>query len=324
MTEAKRPIRVFLCHASQDKPSVRGLYKRLNAEGWIDPWLDEEKLLPGQDWDLEIRKAIREADAILVVLSRKSITKEGYVQKEIKRALDIADEKPDGTIYIIPARLEEYDSPERLQRWHRVDLFDSKGYKRLLSALQRRADALDLEVTPERDSWLERFFKYLGERKEIIFSTLGILVALIALLFGDNIYEQFTGRSIFATKPVPTLTSTTTFTLTSQPVTPSLTPTKTRTPTLTPTKTRAPTQTITPSATITPSKTPVDLVPDLTCTWRIRTSSYKDAVQVTTCLCYADVCHCTVRWLTGNYIESYYSNRSTVISEAKDKYGSCE
>ncbi|MBI5839508.1 MAG: toll/interleukin-1 receptor domain-containing protein [Chloroflexi bacterium] len=49
-------LRVFLCHASQDKPIVRELYQRLNAEGWIDPWLDEEKLLPGQDWDTKTRK----------------------------------------------------------------------------------------------------------------------------------------------------------------------------------------------------------------------------------------------------------------------------
>jgi len=57
MPNEKRLLKVFLCHASQDKPIVRELYRRLNAEGWIDPWLDEEKLLPGQDWDLEIEKA---------------------------------------------------------------------------------------------------------------------------------------------------------------------------------------------------------------------------------------------------------------------------
>jgi len=51
------PLKVFLCHASQDKTLVRELYQKLSAEGWIDPWLDEEKLLPGQDWDLEIEKA---------------------------------------------------------------------------------------------------------------------------------------------------------------------------------------------------------------------------------------------------------------------------
>ena len=45
MTETRK-LRVFLCHSSQDKSIVRELYQRLNAEGWIDPWLDEEKLLP--------------------------------------------------------------------------------------------------------------------------------------------------------------------------------------------------------------------------------------------------------------------------------------
>ncbi len=50
MTETRK-LRVFLCHASQDKPIARELYQRLNAEGWIDPWLDEKNLIPGQDWD---------------------------------------------------------------------------------------------------------------------------------------------------------------------------------------------------------------------------------------------------------------------------------
>lgn len=43
MTETRK-LRVFLCHASQDKPIVRELYQRLNAEGWIDPWLDRLNL----------------------------------------------------------------------------------------------------------------------------------------------------------------------------------------------------------------------------------------------------------------------------------------
>jgi hypothetical protein len=43
-----RKLRVFLGHSSQDKPIVRELYQRLSAEGWIDPWLDSAKLLPGQ------------------------------------------------------------------------------------------------------------------------------------------------------------------------------------------------------------------------------------------------------------------------------------
>lgn len=37
------PLRVFLCHSSNDKPAVRELYQKLRAEAWISPWLDEEE-----------------------------------------------------------------------------------------------------------------------------------------------------------------------------------------------------------------------------------------------------------------------------------------
>ncbi|HTP10322.1 MAG TPA: TIR domain-containing protein, partial [Anaerolineae bacterium] len=89
-------LRIFLCHSSADKPAVRELYQRLRADGFA-PWLDEEDLLPGQDWQHEIPKVVRNADAVIVCLSHGSITKTGYVQKEIKFALDVADEQPEDT-----------------------------------------------------------------------------------------------------------------------------------------------------------------------------------------------------------------------------------
>src|SRR5688572_14989689 len=98
----KRRLRVFLCHASQDKPLVRDLYKKLNSETWIDPWLDEEKLLPGQDWNLEIEKAVESSDAVVVCVSSTSVAKEGYVQRELRRVLDIALDKLEGAIFVIP------------------------------------------------------------------------------------------------------------------------------------------------------------------------------------------------------------------------------
>ena len=75
-----RPLRVFLCHSSNDKPTVRELYQKLRAEPWIEPWLDEEELYPGQDWNMEIEKAVETADSIIVCLSKGSITKEGYIR----------------------------------------------------------------------------------------------------------------------------------------------------------------------------------------------------------------------------------------------------
>lgn len=133
--EPRRRLQVFLCHASDDKPAVRGLYHRLLSDG-VEPWLDEESLLPGQTWENEIPKAVKNSDIVLVCLSRSSVTKAGYVQKEIKYALDVADQQPEGAIFIIPLRLEECEVPERLKRYHWADLFNENGYNKLMRALR--------------------------------------------------------------------------------------------------------------------------------------------------------------------------------------------
>jgi len=56
MTETKGPLKVFLCHAHADRDCVHVLYDHLTKDG-VDAWLDKEKLIPGEDWELEIRKA---------------------------------------------------------------------------------------------------------------------------------------------------------------------------------------------------------------------------------------------------------------------------
>ena len=155
----RRPLKVFLCHASGDKPQVRALYKSLIAEG-VDAWLDQEKLLPGQNWRVEIPRAVKEADVVVICLSNNSITKEGYIQKEIKFALDIADEKPEGSIFLIPARLEECVVPEKLSVWHWVDLYESNGFVKLLRSLKLRADRVGAVIESasnvEDDAEVER------------------------------------------------------------------------------------------------------------------------------------------------------------------------
>lgn len=61
---------------------------------------------------------------------------DGIRSKELKKALDVADEQPEGVAYLIPVRLEECEMPDRLKRWHGVDLFREGGYERLLRGLR--------------------------------------------------------------------------------------------------------------------------------------------------------------------------------------------
>ncbi len=185
MTETRK-LRVFLCHSSQDKPIVRELYQRLNAEGWIDPWLDEEKLLPGQDWDMEIEKAVETADSVIVFLSNNSVTKEGYVQKELRYVIDIALEKPEGTIYIVPIRLNNCPLPRKLREYHYIDYFPfeikDRAEKKLFDSLRLRRNEIDPDsIPPEVDEWLSTVLK----------NTKPVNFAPTPLVVSRRIYRRF-------------------------------------------------------------------------------------------------------------------------------------
>ncbi len=134
--KTSKPLQVFLAHARDDERKVLRLYRRLTRDG-LNPWLDRERLQPGQDWDYEIRRAIHHSDLILVCLSSQYLYKRGYRQKELRIVLEEADLLPPHVTFIIPARLENCEIPDFLCRWQCVDLFQSGGYQRLMSVLKK-------------------------------------------------------------------------------------------------------------------------------------------------------------------------------------------
>lgn len=128
-----KPLRIFLLYARRDEEAVRRLYRRLLREG-ADVWLDREKLLPGQDWQYEICKAIRGSDIVIVCLSKRFNKEGGFRHEELRVALEKANSLPAGETFLIPARLQRCDMPEPVRRWQRVDLFEADGYKKLMAA----------------------------------------------------------------------------------------------------------------------------------------------------------------------------------------------
>lgn len=136
MSPPKKNLKVFLCHAHNDKAAVHKLYHRIIKDG-INAWLDAEKLQPGQDWEYEIRKAILKSDVIIVCLSRAFSKQKGYRHEELKVALERAPLFSEDEIFIIPARLENCDLPESLRHLHRVDLFEDGGYRKLIRTLRK-------------------------------------------------------------------------------------------------------------------------------------------------------------------------------------------
>jgi CheY-like chemotaxis protein len=140
-TGALRPVNVFLCHSNFDKPAVRELYFKL-SRSFVNPWFDEQKLIGGQDWEHEIRKAVKQSDIVMVCLSQRSVTSSGYLHKEIRFALDAADERPEGAIFIIPLLLEPCDVPARLARWQWIDYTREDGWDRVMQSVRSRAKEL--------------------------------------------------------------------------------------------------------------------------------------------------------------------------------------
>jgi len=141
MAETKEKLKVFLCHASENKPIVNGLFDDLVAAGF-DPWLDTDDILPGMNPDMVIQKALRECDIVIICLSSVSVAKEGYVQKEIKWARSIQEEKPEDTIFIIPLRLDNCKTPFGLKDIQWGDYTAPDGYDKLIKALNIRAKQL--------------------------------------------------------------------------------------------------------------------------------------------------------------------------------------
>jgi len=113
----------------------------------MDPWLDDVKLSPGQRWKTEIPKALYASDAVIVFLSTNSITKEGFVQREMKFALDKMLEMPEEKIFLIPARLEECEVPDSLKGYEWVDLFQKNWNRRLMLSLDERAKQVGLTLS---------------------------------------------------------------------------------------------------------------------------------------------------------------------------------
>jgi hypothetical protein len=141
----------FLCYSKENVATIRQLAERLKTEGWIDPWFDEEDILPDQKWEDRVVSAVRESHAVIVLLSKIAVESEGFFHKELTLALDTAEEKPEGTIFIIPIRLDICDVPQRLTQYQYVDYFGDeiqkeRVYNNLMASLKLRAEGLAIKT----------------------------------------------------------------------------------------------------------------------------------------------------------------------------------
>ena len=99
--------------------------------------MDKKNLLPGEKWPITIENAINQSDFFIACISQNSINRRGYLQKEIRLALNILDKMLDEDIYLIPARFEDCLIPQALSglQLQYVDLFEPDGCEKLKKAI---------------------------------------------------------------------------------------------------------------------------------------------------------------------------------------------
>lgn len=142
-------LNVFISYGHEDLEPAMRLYQTLKDIEGIDPWIDKESLQPGITWRPAIRKAIRESDVFVAILSKRATSRKGFIHSELRTALKILSEFPESEIFLIPIRLDNCNMPiAALSEIQYIDFFPAwdKGMDRVLRVLdsklaKNRADA---------------------------------------------------------------------------------------------------------------------------------------------------------------------------------------
>src|SRR5882724_2622318 len=116
-------VRPFISYAKEDRDTALQLCRDLRQNG-ARPWIDVDDLIGGQDWKQAIARAISESSHFIALISHRSVNKQGFVQKELRQAVDLLETFPPGEVFVIPVRLDESEPRHNsLAELHWIDLF---------------------------------------------------------------------------------------------------------------------------------------------------------------------------------------------------------
>jgi predicted nucleotide-binding protein len=135
----KNPKYLFVSYARPDAEAVRLVVDALKGELArrsiaVSVWMDTDDLQPGQQWQAEIERVLRESVGLLCFISRSSVAS-SWVRSEIYAAAQTKDR------LILPVMLEKVDLPETLSKFQWVDLSGRRTRAKLQAAVKRIADA---------------------------------------------------------------------------------------------------------------------------------------------------------------------------------------
>src|SRR5215204_4247290 len=121
---------IFISYSRRELGFVDDLVSRLEDESY-HVWLDYRALIPGSPWNVQIDKGLKEADTVLLVVSKAALASE-YVALEWQHFLKTKQR-------FILLIFEAVDLPKELEQFEWVDFRGSykAGLDELLSQLKQ-------------------------------------------------------------------------------------------------------------------------------------------------------------------------------------------
>lgn len=132
MHTERQPI-LFVSHPSSKADTAGHIERALNARG-VRCWIAPRDIEPGEQWDVSIRSAIANTDAMLLLFCSDS-----DASKQVKRELILADQSDK---HIIPIRLERIE-PQILS-YHLAD-------SQWIDWMEQRDEAIDRIAAKARE-----------------------------------------------------------------------------------------------------------------------------------------------------------------------------
>ena len=185
--------KIFLSYAHEDRDRVKRVYDRLRKNN-CELFFDTESLVGGEQWSFRVSEEINESDFFAVFLSQNSVAKSGYLNHEIREALDRWKKHVRDDIFIIPLRIDDCKPPADLETFQRIDLRKRDWWVKLNKAIQvgtkRREDRLkQLTIEEESIAFLRKRFGLPKESTNCLnelIENLGTLIGAVSVLNADK------------------------------------------------------------------------------------------------------------------------------------------
>ena len=121
---------IFISYSRRELGFVDALVKNLEDEKY-NVWLDYQALIPGSPWNVQIDKGLKEADTVLLVVSKAALASE-YVELEWRHFLETKKR-------VILLIFEAVDLPKELEQYEWIDFRSNykAGLNELFSQLKK-------------------------------------------------------------------------------------------------------------------------------------------------------------------------------------------